>query len=267
MRRLLVSVALLGAVLWAPQAARATIPPEQPPDTTLPGAGTVDPNATSTTVDPASTTTQPIIIEPDAGAPVPAPAAQLSEPLVQTPHGCLGPPIATAVFVGRVVAKDYRVARYHLEAVRAGTVDGYALGDLIDVRYGNEVQYLQVGDEYLVGAAPEGADRALSSKVRPAEPLFGGNAVIGLTEKASDCPIVEDPIRTLHPDGTEIDAGLLQALSNDKQGLFLAIAKPLIAVFAIVLGLVLIRWLFSAILAAVRHAADGEPTRRSSPPL
>ena len=262
---------LLGGVFWVPSAARATIPPEQPPDTavpatTVPGAP-IDPNATSTTVDPASTTTLPIIIEPESGAPVPAPSAQPSEPLVQTPNGCLGPPIASAVFVGRVVAKDTRVARYQIEAVRAGTVDGYALGDLIDVRYGNEVQYLRVGDQYLVGAAPQGPDRVLTSKVRPAEPLFGGNAVIGLTEKASDCPIIEDPVRTLQTDGTEIDAGMFQALSADKQGIVLSFVKPVIAVFAIVLGLVLIRWLFTAIFAAVRHAADGEPVHRSNRPI
>lgn len=264
MRRLLGTVALLGAVLWAPRAALATLPPEQPPVAGVPSV-VVDPTAPSTTVDPASATTLPIIIPPEAGAPVPAPSAQPSAALVQIPNGCLAPPVAAAVFVGRAVAKDYRVVRYQIEAVRAGTVDGYALGNLIDIRYGNEVQYLRVGDEYLVGAAPQ--DAVLTSKVLPAEPLFGGNAVIGLTEKASDCPVVEDSVRTLHPDGSEIDAGMFQALSKDKRGLVLAFAKPLIAVFAIVLGLVLIRWLFTAILAAVRHAANGDPVRRSSPPI
>ena len=218
-------------------------------------------------MDSGSTTTVPGVLAPESGAPVPAPAAQPSEPLLQIPNGCLGPPVASAVFVGKVVAKDYRVARYHLEAVRAGSVDGYVLSNLIDVRYGNDVQYLKVGDEYLVGAAPQGSDRALTSKVQAAEPLFGGNAVIGLTEKASDCPVTEDPVRTLHTDGTEVDAGMFQALTRDKQGLLLAFGKPLIAVFAIVLGLVLIRWLFTAILAAVRRAADGEPVHRSSRPI
>lgn len=267
MKRLVALVLMLAALLMTPASARASVPPGQPPDTTVVAP---DPNATSTTaLEPTTTTTTtqpPLIIEPESGAQLPAPSAQPSAPLVQIPTGCQTPPIASVVFVGRVVAKDRRVARYQIEAVRAGSIDGYALGDLIDVRYDDEVQYVDVANEYLVGAAPQGPDLALTSKVRPAEPLFGGNAVIGLTEKGTDCPTVEDPVRTLRVDGAEVDASIFQGLSSDKQSVVLAFAKPVMAVFAIVLALVLVRWLFTGILAAVRHAADGEPVRRGRHP-
>ena len=179
-----------------------------------------------------------------------------SAPLVPIPEGCQKPPVASVVFVGRVIAKDFRVARFQIDQVRAGSTAGYALGNLIDVRYGNDVEFLNTDEVYLVGAVPQGADLALSSKVREAKPVLGGNAVVGLTEKASECPTVEDPVRTFHPDGSAIDASMFKGLATKKKQIALAFVKPMLAVLGIVLGLVLIRWLLTAVAVAVRRAAE-----------
>jgi len=214
--------ALFGSTLLGAAAARAEVP--APPD-----------GATTTTTQPASA------------------------PLVPIPQGCPEPPVASVVFVGRVIAKDFRVARFQIEQVRAGTTAGYALGNLIDVRYGSDVEFLNTDDQYLVGAVPQGVDLALTSKVREAKPLLGGNAVVGLTEKSSECPRLEDPVRTFHVDGSAIETSMFKALSNKKKQIALAFAKPMLAVLGIVLGLVLIRWMFTAIALAVRHAAEKDP--------
>jgi hypothetical protein len=181
-----------------------------------------------------------------------------SAPLVPIPEGCPKPPMASVVFVGRVVAKDYRVARFQIEQVRAGSANGYQLGNLVDVRYDNDVEFLNTDDVYLVGAVPQGVDLALSSKVREAKPLLGGNAVVGLTEKSSECPKIEDPVRTFNVDGSEIGASIFKGLAKKKKDIALAFAKPILAVFAIVLVLVLIRWLLTAIVVAVRHLAEND---------
>jgi hypothetical protein len=195
---------------------------------------------------------------PDGGATTTTtPAA--SAPLVPIPEGCPEPPVASVVFVGRVIAKDFRVARFQIDQVRAGTTVGYALGNLIDVRYGSDVEFLNTDDVYLVGAVPQGVDLALTSKVREAKPLLGGNAVVGLTEKSSECPKIEDPVRTFHPDGSAIDASMFKGLASKKKQIALAFGKPILAVVGIVLGLVLIRWLFTAVALAVRHAAEKDP--------
>jgi hypothetical protein len=164
--------------------------------------------------------------------------------------------VATVVFVGRVTAKDARTARFRIDQVRAGSPAGYAVGPLVDVRYDKDVQYLHVGEQYLVGAVPQGTKLVMTSKVREDEPLFGGNAVVGLTDTATDCPVVEDPVRTFHVDGSEIHTSVLEGLKRDKQGIVLALAKPVIGVIGVVLLLVLIRWLIAAYVMTVRAASE-----------
>ncbi len=261
MKWLIAPFVLGAAACLGAGAAGATAPPN-----TVPGAdgATTTTLATTLTADTSVPETTLPLSQGESGAVVPAPPESPSAPLLQIPTGCEGPPVASVVFVGRMIAKDYRVARFQIEQVRAGTTTGYALGDLIDVRYGTDVQFLRTNDDYLVGAVPQGTDLVLTSKVREAKPVLGGNAVIGLTEKARSCPAIEDPIRTFHVDGSEIDAGMFQALSDDKRGIALAFAKPIAVVVVVVLALVLIRWLFTAIFVSIRRAADGEPIRRAT---
>ncbi len=68
--------------------------------------------------------------------------------------------------------------------------------------------------------------------------------------------MIEDPVRTFHVDGSEIEASLLKGLSSRKKDIALAFAKPILAVFAIVLALVLIRWVVTALYVAIRRAAE-----------
>jgi len=243
------STLCLVSLLAAPLAASATTPPD-------------DPNGESAPVDTSTFVTEATVAPaalPESGAAVPAPAAGASAPLVAIPNGCPTPPVVSVVFVGTLVAKATDIARYRVEQIRAGSADSYMVGGLVDIHYDNETQYLDMEEQYLVGAVPLGADLVLSSKVRESHPLFGGNAVIGLTEKNLECPRVEDPVRTLHTDGSAIDNGVLKGLAHDRKGIVLAFAIPIAVAFAIVLALVLVRWLFTLIFVAARHAADGEP--------
>jgi hypothetical protein len=258
MKWLAACMACCAALLCAPVAATATAaapatePPADPTDITV-----VD----TTPIDTTPIDTSPIDAS-EPGGPVPAPSPGASAPLVAIPNGCETPPVVSIVFVGTVVAKVTDIARYHVEQIRAGNADGYIVGDLVDIHYDNETQYLDVNGRYLVGAVPLGPELLLSSKVRESKALFGGNAVIGLTEKNLECPRVEDPVRTLHLDGTPIDNGMLKGLSAEKKQMLMAFVIPTAIAFGIVLFLVMIRWLFTSFFVAVRHIAAAEPTPR-----
>jgi hypothetical protein len=233
----------LAASLAAPMATRAEVPPTDGTETTVPDS----------TLPP---------VAPESGGPAPAPPVGASAPLIAIPSGCTSPPVVSVVFVGTLVAKVTDIARYRVEQIRAGNADGYIVGNLVDIHYDNETQYLSVNDRYLVGAVPLGPDLVLSSKVRESKALFGGNAVIGLTEKNLECPKIEDPVRTMHLDGTPIDNGVLKGLTAEKKQIVMAFVIPAAAAFGIVLVLVLIRWLFTLIFVTVRHAAEGGPAPR-----
>lgn len=219
-----------------------------PPDTT-PG---VTPNEVSGSVPTGATVLGAV---PPAVVPVGAVGAA---PLVVIPPGCAAPRPAAVVFVGLLVAKDSRTARFRLEHVRAGSADGYAVTDLIDVRFDDDARFLTPNEQYLVGAAPLEGSSVLASKVRDAEPLFGGNAVVGVNDKTLECPTVDDPIRTLHVDGGEIDSGIFGGLKGAKRDMLNAVVAPVTWAFAIILALVLFRWLLTAMLVVVRRAANGE---------
>ncbi len=227
------------------------------------GMARTSPADESTTTTVAETV--PEILGPDIGAATPAPVLAPSAALLQIPAGCPSPPVASIVFVGQLVAKDRSTARYSVDQIRAGAAPTYIVTGLIDIRYPDETQYLTVGDEYLVGAAPAGTTQAMHSKVRETDLLFGGNAVIGLTEKSSECPVAEDPIRTLHVDGRDVETSLFTGLKDSKIDIALAFAKPMAVALAVILVLALIRWLFTAIFVSVRRAADGTPVTAVGP--
>ena len=69
-------------------------------------------------------------------------------------------------------------------------------GDLVDVRYGEETRFLDVGSTYVVGVARSAEDGLLVSTVREPAPLFGGDAVVGLDDTDVDCPQLPDPVLT-----------------------------------------------------------------------
>ena len=156
-----------------------------------------------------------------------APPVPVTLPLVPVPVGCEAPPLPHVVFVGEVVERDYRTVRFRIEQVRAGRPDPFADDGVIDVRYGIDAQYLDDGERYLVSAPVDPVLGLLVSRVTEPVEDFGGDEVIGVSESDVTCPLFEDPTRTLHVDGTPIEAGLLDPFWSARARLLGAILLPL----------------------------------------
>lgn len=151
------------------------------------------------------------------------------------PLGCPIPPTAAAVFVGEVTASDIRTARFRVDTVRAGSLAGHRVGDLVDVDYDDEVRFISVGETYLVGVAEDTETGRLRSSVREPAPLFGGDQVAGLDDIIAECPPIESPIRTLMLDGTPVESAVIAPLLDSGGDLIAAVLLPALWVF---LGLV-----------------------------
>ena len=184
---MLLAPVLSVGVLWSAGMAGAVPPP--PPDTTLPGA---------------------------------------NAPLVVVPPTCPSPDPAVLAFVGTVTGKDdiAQVVRFHIDQLRSGSASEWAVDGLIDIRFGDDYRFLDTGQQYLVGAGIDPEYTALSSHVRPPEPSFGGNDVVGVDDSAVECPQIDDPVRTLLVDGTDVDSGVMSLLFDDRRLLLATIAVP-----------------------------------------
>ena len=181
-----------------------------------------------------------------------------AEPLVPVPEGCEAPPTPQAVFVGKVVDRDYRSVRFQIESVRAGSPGPYLVGDdRIDVRYGLDAQYLDDGQEYLVSAVVHPDLGLLTSRVTDPIENFGGDEVIGVSETDVDCPEFEDPMRTLHVDGTPIETSVLQPFFDARVRILGAVLVPL----GLAIGAIFALATFRLSLAGVYNAAF-RPSRR-----
>jgi hypothetical protein len=194
----------------------------------------------------AATPDPPAPVPVDTVVPPPVPTAVVpSDSLIVVPPGCPVPDPANVAFVGTVVDKDGYIekgtVRFRIEQIRAGDAAPFAVGGLIDVRYGPDSQYLDVDGRYLVSAAIDPEIGVLASKVSPDAPLFGGDAVVGLEDTDVVCPAIDDPVQTLNPDGTPVDSGLLRSFFADKKLLLAAVAVPAAIAGAAVVGLVLLR--------------------------
>lgn len=174
--------------------------------------------------------------------PPPEPAVQ-TDSLIPVPVGCPVPDPAAVVFTGTMIGKDdvTEVVRFRIDQLRAGSAEPWAVNGLIDVRYGPDYRFLAQDEQYLVGAGLDPVYGVLSSTVRPPEPVFGGNDVVGVDDLAVDCPELDDPIRTLQVDGTSVDSGVLSLMTEDRRLLLATIAVPAVIVFAVLLGLVVLR--------------------------
>ena len=227
--------------------AHATVPPTEPA-----------PTDTS-----APTTTAPSELPPAMG------------PLVVVPSGCAVPVPATAVFRGTITLVDDAdrptTFRFHVDSVLAGSLDGYAVGELVDVRFGEEARFLIVdgdyeGRTYILGVAPDPSTGLLTSTVREAAPLFGGDAVIGANDSDIDCPRIEDPVRTLLPDGLAVDTGVLTPLKGEGSSLMMAVLTPLAVALGVLVALVLFKHLLFAVGRSLRDIgsdhAEVPPTRQ-----
>ncbi|MBU6201969.1 MAG: hypothetical protein KJS90_08235 [Acidobacteria bacterium] len=174
------------------------------------------------------------------------------------PAGCPAPTVPQMVFLGEAVEVGESTVTFRVEQIRDGTPAGYLLGDRVEVRYGRDAQLVERGRRYLVGTASDPYSPLLSSKVRRDEPLFGGDAVIGITGSAEACPDFDDPIRTVFEDGAAIDSGVLRPI-RDGAGLF-ALA-PLLSI-VLVLGCLVALAMVRAIVAASRAARGRTGVRR-----
>ncbi len=238
---------LLIAMCWG-TAVSASTPTE--PSTTPPTTAAADTPVGS--VVSGTTDTVPLVIEQ------PAPIVDshvVSGPLLVAPAGCTAPPAPVAVFVATLAASDATTARFAVQQLRAGSLDGYAVDTIVDVRYDDDVRFLRPGEQYLVGAALDPARGVLASKVRLPAPLFGGDAVIGVNDSNVQCPTFEDGVKTLHVDGTEVDTGVLTPLKSAKRSLLRAILKPLAIAVGVLIVLAAIKLLIFAMVRSVREAA------------
>jgi hypothetical protein len=177
-------------------------------------------------------------------APPPDPSdGQPSEALIPVPIGCPRPDPAAVVFVGTMIGKDdvVQVVRFRIDQIRAGSASLWAVDGLIDVRYGDDYRFLVEGEQYLVGAGFDEVYGSLSSTVRPPEPTFGGNDVVGVDDTAVECPVIDDPVRTLNVDGTSVDSGVLSLMTDDRRLLLATLAVPTAIVFAALLALVVLK--------------------------
>jgi hypothetical protein len=181
------------------------------------------------------------------------------------PAGCVSPPSAVAVFEGKITAAVSTTARFKVVRVLAGSLGADEVGGQTDVRYGDETRFLAVGSTYIVGVSR--ADKGgLLSTVREPAPLFAGAAVVGANNSDIACPSVSDPIRTLLPDGTPVDTGVLAPLHGKRSRVLLAVLEPVLVAIAVLLGVVLVKHLVFATGRAMRDVADNiseqrEPSR------
>lgn len=180
---------------------------------------------------------------PGVPEPPPPTAAPSSSGLVPVPEGCPQPEPAAVAFVGTMTGKDdvTKTVRFRIEQLRAGSASPWAIDGLIDVRYGDDYRFLDEDHEYLVGAGVDSTYGVLSSTVRPAAPLFGGNDVVGVDDVAITCPTIDDPIRTLETDGSSVDSGLMSLMLDDRRLLLATVGVPAAIVFAVLLALVVLK--------------------------
>lgn len=183
--------------------------------------------------------------------------------LIPVPAGCVAPSVEQVVFIGKMIINDAVTGRYQVEQVLSGSIEGFSVGGMIDVRYGDEVRFLSVDQRYIVGAAVDPEARVLASTVRAPAPLFGGNEIAGADDADVDCPRVDTPVRTLLLDGSSVETGVLTPLKDAEKRVVRAILAPVGAAFLVLLGLVVVKHLFFALGRSLRDLSRTDrPTRR-----
>ncbi len=248
---------MLVAVGLAPGAAAAQRPRTTPPTDPTP----VETTTTTIAASGEDTGLGPDVTVAQQAPPLIATPQPQSGPLVAVPPGCPNPPTASAVFFGSLDKKDFRTAQFTVvDDVRAGSLAPYQVGDQVQVRYGDDVRFLDVGTTYIVGVTPDPQIDMLTSKVRVPAPLFGGDAVAGADDSDITCPTVEDPVITLTEQATSVDTGLFTPLRGAKRDLLMAVLRPLLIALAVLIGLVVIKQLVFATGRSLRAATVTERT-------
>ena len=219
--------------------------------------------------------TAPAVHAEDAGDPspptVPLPSlppiedpTAVSARLIPIPAGCAAPDVEQAVFIGTLVVHDAATARFVVGRVRSGSVVGFTVAGLIDVRYGDEVRFLHTGSSYLIGAKVDERTGVLASTVSAPAPLFGGSEVAGLETSDVQCPRVDDPIRTLLLDGTSVESGVLTPIKGAKRALLRAILQPVGVALLVLIGLSSLKLMVFAVGRGVRDLGQRRPKQTLS---
>jgi hypothetical protein len=218
-------------VASGPQTPATTVPPTDAPVPPLePVDGEEDQGEV---VDP---------VDPNAPEPTPPPLpdAPAIDPTGTTvPAGCDAPIEPAASFIGVVVARDDqfavdgRSARFTVAELKQGSLDGYEVNGLVDVDFGADFRYLDIGSAYLVTAEINELTQRLTSRAKPEAVLFGGDQVVGIDDRSDlNCPELINPIITMTATGESIDTGVFSPLFAAKRSALERILRPLVAALA-----------------------------------
>jgi hypothetical protein len=188
-------------------------------------------------------------------APTTPPAAATTLAPTTIPQGCTAPLPVALRFVGTMVASTTAgVVRFNITQVR----DGAAPGNLVDIDYSanDDARFLKDGKNYLVTTASDPESNRLISKVRqPRE------------EPAVCAPL--DPVYTRHADGSPIDTSLLAGMRGRWGEVATAFLIPAGAVFAVLLGLVILKHTLlvtgRGVGWGIRRARDRRQSKPSPP--
>ena len=239
MRRWLVlGLLAVGGILTASMPAHAGTSDDSVPDSSVPDDETGD--GDGGVVSGGSAETTPVTL-----------------PVVPVPVGCDAPPLPHIVFVGTVVDRDFRTVRFEIDRVRAGDRAPFAADGRIDVRFGLDAQYLHDDEQYLVSALVDPDLGLLVSRVTEPIENFGGDEVIGVSETDVVCPDFEDPMRTLHVDGTPVEAGVLEPFFSARVRIIGALLIP----FAVALGVIFALAAFRLSLSGLYRSVVGAQRR------
>ena len=142
------------------------------------------------------------------------------------PATCDALPPVVAQFVGTVTATGPDSVQYRVDEMRSGATDATS----VQVLYVRDARFLKDGHRYLVTASLDTDTKLLVSKIR--------------TKRGEDprCT-AKDPIYTREADGTIVDTGVFAGLKGRNRDLLLAFLKPLGAVLAVLLALVLVKYI------------------------
>ena len=89
------------------------------------------------------------------------------------------------------------------------------------------------GEQYLLDGS-FGATPGQRSSFVAAAANFGGDEVIGVSESDVNCPAFESPLRTLHLDGTPVEASALEPFFASKVRILGAVAVPIAVAAAVI---------------------------------
>lgn len=155
------------------------------------------------------------------------------------PENCPSPPVAQAVFVGTATRVDRVSATFAVEQIRAGVLDAFLVDNSVQVRYGNDAQYLDEGRRYIVGAVvADAATQLLGSTLRDEAEVIGEPDGLG---SQIVCPQFDPVARTLNIDGTTVETPLLSTFFERPWRLVAVFVVPALIVLVLLVGAVWMR--------------------------